>query len=73
MTIELNAKIDTLLDDLSVLDAIFKAESPELVEDMNKYMVLKNISTSAHIIGNIIINVTPLELALIGVFNKGKI
>lgn len=71
MTITLNLNIITFLDDLKVLQQIFNAGKPELVEPMSNYMTLKNLSSTPYVNGNVEIHVTMEEFALIGIFNKG--
>jgi hypothetical protein len=72
MTITLYLQKETFLRDLTTLQQIFNAGIPELVEPLGKFMQPLNISISEwnpkH---NIVINVTPEEFALIGIFNGG--
>jgi hypothetical protein len=71
MTITLYLQKETLLRDLQTLQQIFNAGSPELVEPLSKFIQPLNISSNEFTRDNVIIQVTPEEFALIGVFNGG--
>lgn len=71
MTITLNLHQDTIIRDLQTLHTIFEAEHIELVEPLRTFLQPLNISSREFSVGNIAIQVTPKEFALIGVFNGG--
>jgi hypothetical protein len=71
MTITLYLQKETLLRDLQTLQQIFNAGSPKLVEPLSKFIQPLNISSNEFTRDNVIIQVTPEEFALIGVFNGG--
>jgi len=71
MTITLHLKQENILTDLKTLQAIFQAGSPELVQGLRSFLQPLTISSGEFTRGNISIQVTPEEFALIGVFNGG--
>lgn len=70
MTITLYLQKETLLRDLATLLIIFQVKLNS-VEELRKYYEPLNISLSEFTKDNVIIQVTPEEFALIGVFNGG--
>lgn len=70
MTITLYLQNKTLLRDLETLRIIFQYK-PEAFNELREYYKPLNISSSEFTIGNICIQVTPEEFALIGIFNQG--
>lgn len=70
MTITLYLQKETLLRDLQTLVHILQ-KNIENLEALRKYYEPLNISSSEFTVGNVSIQVTPEEFALIGVFNGG--
>lgn len=73
MTITLNLQADTVLKDLQTLQHIFEANSPDIVASLKTSLDPLTISSTPHSVGNIEIQVTPVEFSLIGIFNSGTI
>ena len=75
MTITLYLQKETLLRDLQTLQRIFQYNNVEgLIEKLRKYYEPLNISISKEdliLSGQVAIQVTPEEFALIGIFNGG--
>lgn len=70
MTITLYLQKETLLRDLATLQALFNF-SVEMVDKLRGNYTPLNISSNEFTRDNVIIQVTPTEFALIGVFNGG--
>lgn len=70
MTITLYLQKETLLRDLQTLQTLF-TYSIEIVDKLRGHYEPINISSSEFTVGNVSIQVTPEEFALIGVFNGG--
>jgi hypothetical protein len=70
MTITLYLQKETLLRDLQTLQVIFQY-TVEVVEKLRTHYEPLNISSTEFTVGNVTIQVTPEEFALIGVFNGG--
>lgn len=73
MTITLYLNKITLLRDIQTLKTIFDADHPNLVEPLKYFLQPLDISSEPFSRNNVQIQVTPLEFALIGVFNGGNI
>jgi hypothetical protein len=71
MTITLYLQKETLLRDLETLKGVFNAKQPEVVQSIRNYLPSLNISSSEFTRDNVIIQVSPEEFALIGIFNGG--
>lgn len=73
MTITLYLNKSTLLRDIQTLQTIFDAGMPQLVEPLSKMLQPLDISSEPFSQNNVQIQVTPIEFALIGVFNGGNL
>lgn len=70
MTIQLNLKNETFVDDIKVLSYIKDAKTPEMVEGLKRYYTLKNVSTTPYPTDNVVINVDLDHFLLIQIFNN---
>ena len=69
MTITLYLQKESLLKDLKTLHLIFATEGLKSIEELSKKMPIVSVSYSKNILNNVSIQVSPLELSLIGIFN----
>lgn len=70
MTIQLNLKNETFVDDIKVLSIIKDVKYPEMVEGLKQYYTLKNVSTTPYPTDNVVINVDLDHFLLIQIFNN---
>lgn len=71
MTIQINFKAETFSEDLKILIQIINSGSEMVAETMSRWAKFQNISLTPFPTDNVVVNVTPEEFVLIGIFNKG--
>lgn len=72
MTITAYLREETLIESLQKLNTIFKAEKPEFVEPLAKFMTPLDLSFTVKEGFNIVVQLSLVEFSLVGIYIKSS-